>query len=67
MDFFKRHLDAVMMIGSMCCGLIFINGKFNDLDRRLVKIETIMFCKEYMHHTAEQTCLKEKEVSKNNI
>lgn len=34
----------------MFSGFLWMNGKFNDLDRRLVRIETIMFMKRIVPH-----------------
>jgi len=45
----KRHVDTVMILGGIVGSLIWMNGKFNDIDRRLVRIETIMVVKGIMN------------------
>jgi hypothetical protein len=45
MDWIKKHTDTVIVLGALFGGFLWLNGKFNDLDRRLVKIETIMYIK----------------------
>lgn len=45
MDWIKKHTDTVIVLGALFTGLLWINGKFNDMDRRLIKIETILFLK----------------------
>ena len=48
MDFLKRHLDTLIIVGSVCGACIWMNGKFNDVDRRLIRIETVMIMKGIM-------------------
>jgi len=45
MDWFKKHTDTVLILGGLLSSLVWMNGKFNDLDRRLVRIETILIMK----------------------
>ena len=49
MDWIQNHADTVLVLltimGSWTGALIWINGKFNDLDKRLTIIETVMMCK----------------------
>jgi hypothetical protein len=48
MEWFKKHADTVMILGGILGAMIWMNGKFNDLDRRLVRIETILIMKGIM-------------------
>ena len=48
MDWFKKHVDTVIILTGILGSIIWMNGKFNDLDRRLVRIETIMIVKGIM-------------------
>lgn len=48
MDLIKKHVDTVIILGGILSSLIWMNGKFNDLDRRLVRIETVMIMKGIM-------------------
>ena len=52
MEWFKKHMESLIIIGMMFSGFLWMNGKFNDIDRRfyqlenrLSKIETIMIVK----------------------
>ena len=45
MDWFKRHVDTVIVLAALFSGFLWINGKFNDVDRRLVRIETVLIMK----------------------
>lgn len=48
MEWFKKHADTVIILGGILSSLIWMNGKFNDIDRRLVRIETVMIMKGIM-------------------
>lgn len=46
MDKLKKHLDTAVVLLSILASLmttiIWLNGKFNDIDRRLIRIETVL-------------------------
>jgi hypothetical protein len=42
MDWFKKHVDMVVTIGLMASGFLWMNGKFNDLEKEILVIKTIM-------------------------
>lgn len=48
MEWFKKHTDTVIVLGGILGAMIWMNGKFNDLEIRLVKIETILVIKGIM-------------------
>jgi hypothetical protein len=48
MELIKKHVDTVVILGGIAGSLIWMNGKFNDIDRRLVRIETVMVVKGIM-------------------
>lgn len=48
MEWFKKHTDTVMVLSALLGAMIWMNGKFNDVDRRLVRIETVMIVKGIM-------------------
>lgn len=48
MELFKKHVDTVIILSGIAGSLIWMNGKFNDLDRRLIRIETILIMKGIM-------------------
>ena len=58
-NWFKKHADAVAVIGAIVVSICWMNHninnlqdkmneKFNDLDRRLVRIETVMIMNKIM-------------------
>lgn len=48
MDWMKKHVDTVIVLGGILGSLLWMNGKFNELDKRLVRIETVLIMKEIM-------------------
>jgi len=48
MDIFKKHVDTVIVLGAIFAGFLWMNNKFNDIDRRLVRIETVLIMKGIM-------------------
>src|SRR5574338_879802 len=39
MDWFKKHVDTVIILGAFASSIIWMNGKFNDVDKRFAKVE----------------------------
>jgi len=55
MDWFKKHVDTVIILGAFATSTIWMNSKFNDLDQRfnaiekdIVMIKTILIMKNIM-------------------
>lgn len=48
LNWFKKHTDTVLILGSILGAMVWMNGKFNDMEMRLVKIETVMIMKGIM-------------------
>jgi hypothetical protein len=46
MDVLKKHYETFQILGGMTIliagACLWLNGKFNELDKRLVRIETVM-------------------------
>ncbi len=51
MEWFKKHVDTVIILGSVATSMLWMNGKFNEIDKRLTIIETVMMCKGIMPNT----------------
>lgn len=54
-SWFKKHADTVFVIGSILSSVLWMNGKFNDIDKRfneiekdIVMIKTVMIMKNIM-------------------
>jgi hypothetical protein len=52
MDWFKKHVDTVIILGGILSSVIWMNGKFNDIDKKfndiekeIVVIKTVLFMK----------------------
>lgn len=45
MDWFKKHVDTVVVLGGILGSVLWMNTKFNDMDKRLIRIETVMILK----------------------
>ena len=48
MEWFKKHTDTVIVISAILGAMLWMNGKFNDLEIRLVRIETVLIMKGIM-------------------
>lgn len=45
MELIKKYVDTAIVLGGILGAMIWISGKFNDIDRRLIRIETVMIMK----------------------
>lgn len=45
MDWFKKHTDAVMVIGAIIGCMIWMNGEFNELKKDVAIIKTVLIIK----------------------
>lgn len=39
MEWFKKHVDTVIVLGSILSSMIWINGKFSDVDKKFSEVE----------------------------
>ena len=39
MDWFKKHVDTVVVLGGILSCVIWMNGKFNDVDKRFNEVD----------------------------
>ena len=46
MEFFKKHVDTIVVLGGIVGALIWMNGKFNKLETELAVMKTILIMKE---------------------
>jgi len=42
MDWFKKHTDTVIIIGAIASSILWMNGKFNDVDTKFSDLEKEM-------------------------
>lgn len=48
MDWAKKHTDTVIILGGILTSVLWMNSRFNDMDRRLAKIETVLILKDIL-------------------
>lgn len=44
----KRHVDTVLVFGTMFGGIIWMNGRFNEMEREVSRIKTILIINKLM-------------------
>lgn len=44
----KKHFDTVIVLGAILTGFLWVNGKFNNLENRLTKIEIVLIMQKIM-------------------
>lgn len=45
MDLFKKHVDTVVVLGAILSAMLWMNGKFNELEKELTVIKTVLIMK----------------------
>ena len=48
MDTLKKHVDTVIILTAFASSLLWINGKFNDLEKDITIIKTVLIMKNIM-------------------
>ncbi len=48
MDWFKKHVDTVIILGAFAASTLWINGKFNELEKDITVIKTVLIMKNIM-------------------
>jgi len=48
MDWMKKHVDTVVILGAFGASLLWMNGKFNSVEQRLKTIEVVLIMKDIM-------------------
>lgn len=57
-SWFAKHADTVIILGAFAASLLWINGKFNEVETRLTRIETVMIMQNIM---PKELALKEEK------
>lgn len=39
MEWFKKHVDTVIVLGGILVAVLWMNGKFNDIDKKFGEVE----------------------------
>lgn len=40
MEWIKKHTDTVIILAAFASSILWMNGKFNDIDKRFYKVDT---------------------------
>lgn len=48
MDLIKKHVDTIAIIGSIVMSLVWMNGKFNELEKDLAVVKAVLIMKQIM-------------------
>lgn len=45
MEWFKKHTDAVIVVGAILGSVLWMNGKFNKLEQDMAVLKTVLILK----------------------
>jgi len=48
MEWMKKHCDAIMVIGAILTSMLWMNGKFNDIEKDIAVIKTVLVMKQIL-------------------
>lgn len=49
-NWFSKHIDTLVILGAFASSLLWINGKFNELEKDVAIIKTVLILKNIMPH-----------------
>lgn len=50
MDWFKKHADTVVILTGILTSVIWMNNKFNEIEKEMAVIKTVLIMKGVMPH-----------------
>lgn len=45
MDWFKKHTDTVILLSAILSSVLWMNGKFNELEKDMTIVKTVLILK----------------------
>ena len=48
MEWFKKHTDTVIVLSAIIASMLWMNSKFNDLEKDILVIKTVLVMKNIM-------------------
>ena len=48
MEWLKKHADTVIILSAFAASLLWMNGKFNDIEKDISTIKTVLILKNIM-------------------
>lgn len=47
-EFFKKHTDTIIVLGAIFGGFLWMNAKFNDLEKDMAVMKTVLIMQKIM-------------------
>jgi hypothetical protein len=48
MDWFKKHTDTVIILTAFASSVLWMNGKFNEIEKELTIVKTVLIMQKIM-------------------
>ncbi len=48
MDWIKKHVDTVIILSAFATSILWMNGKFNEIEKELAIVKTVLIMKNIM-------------------
>jgi len=48
MDWVKKHVDLIIMLSAFASSMLWMNGKFNDIEKDIAIMRTVLIMKNIM-------------------
>lgn len=48
MDWFKKHTDTVIILAAFAAAVLWMNGKFNELEKDIAVMKTVLIMQKIM-------------------
>jgi len=48
MDWVKKHVDTVIILGGILTSVLWMNGKFNQLEKEVAVVKTVLIMKDIL-------------------
>jgi len=62
MDWFKKHMDTVIILGAFATSVLWMNGKFNELEKDMAVLKTVLIMKQIMPSELATSEKNEKKI-----
>ena len=58
MDWIKKHTDTVIVLGAIFSSMLWINGKFNSLEKDVAVIKAVLVMKNIMPNELDNNSIE---------
>jgi hypothetical protein len=59
MDFLKKHTDTVVILSAILSSVLWMNGKFNELEKDMAVVKAVLIMKNIMPAELSKTVKEE--------